>query len=1405
MVAVPAWALHDGETPPVIRITSGGPHATPPGRSWNSNFPFSSTVDLLGTGSAGRQIFMFRMLDWACQNGTAKATTPCPIPERPFLLQITNGAGSPDNPSVSDRLFPNTANEDGPWIAFDADGSFNPNVVGPSAARRQIFLLNLKTNELVQVTNYASGDSVRPEIAERSGIVVFQSNATELSGSTSGTTQVYAYLRGDRAIVPLSFGQGNSRKATLNAGGFFVAFESTSYMIDGDGREADGHDTGISQIFMARIDTQHHSARRYQLTRGNAPSRNPYHAATDKFVVFESSATDLPGTLGSPGTNIFKAPTDSGHYPLIQQLTTLASNGNCHVPSLSDNGDKLAMVCDGDPLRNGTTGNRLFRLEWKIGELQQLTGRGDILGTAHQWYENQHLFVATNTDLSGAGVCDYQLFVINNNEGYWNGAKLRGQLPPDSIPPPTTNVIGPKTLTLLPSGLNGGSQFQITRVDGDPDDGVDSSLVTAQLQVQSTVGVKIGPVGFDGEAPISVPKKSVVTRPFLIPNVGAVCIAAAADGSGLIDCDGGHAGSDTARMRDHDTDDEDPFCQAVGACREDDPTCARPLPHPHFPYRDCGACLPIPTTTTTSLVPPTTTSTTSTTFPIFPTTTFPPGFPTTSTSVTTSTSTTTLPPIKECDVGPYAGVRCQHDGDCRIGLEEQCADDGRYAICNGPDIVDSSGFLAAGGMQMALPVSISLSTNPRGDGLFCSPDDTYTLRDYATTLRLTTGTIAATIINPDLAENAAMTTSLTGVPFDCALLRTTAPAPARLVGLVFSELDMNLLPVTLGDVIMSVALDVQSAPFTAEDFCNPAPCADSAACDDGNPCNGVETCNNGTCTPGPSIQCDDGNTCNGVETCDPASGSCLPGTVLSCDDTNPCTDDTCNPSAGCINTPNTATCSDGNACTTGDVCSGGACTGIAVVCDDGDPCNGVETCNPTSGACQANPPPTCNDNNPCTDDSCQPGLGCVHLNNTLPCSDGNACTTADVCAGGSCTGVVTNCDDGNACNGSETCNPANGLCQPGTPPVCDDTNPCTTDTCIAAVGCVHLNNTNPCSDGNLCTSNDACSAGLCTGTPTVCDDTNACNGIETCNPSTGACVPGVAPNCNDNNGCTDDSCQPAIGCLHTNNTAPCTDGNACTQGDVCGGGNCNPGPALDCDDANACNGLESCDPANGTCVSGTPPNCNDNNPCTDDSCSPALGCQHAANTASCSDGNLCTTGDVCSAGICSGAPVDCDDGNVCNGDESCSPGTGACSPGTPLTCSDTDVCTTDSCNPVSGCEYTPVLNYLSCRGNDVLNQFDLLLGSLGTVTPDQTGGARRRQTLQRLMGNARQLLQQALVAPNPKVANKRLNRSIRALRTFVRNIARANAKGRFSPTLATTLTGDANALISGIETLRGLL
>src|SRR4029077_671397 len=108
---------------------------------------------------------------------------------------------------------------------------------------------------------------------------------------------------------------------------------------------------------------------------------------------------------------------------------------------------------------------------------------------------------------------------------------------------------------------------------------------------------------------------------------------------------------------------------------------------------------------------------------------------------------------------------------------------------------------------------------------------------------------------------------------------------------------------------------------------------------------------------------------------------------------------------------------------------------------------------------------------------------------------------------------------------------------------------------------------------------------------------NVCNGTETC--LLGSCIAGVPFNCVDNNPCTNDSCDPLVGCVN----APVANGTTSSDGNVC-------------------NGAEVCQ--TGTCQPGTALNCADTNPCTADTCDPSGGCQHTAlvDGASCDDGTV---------------------------------------------------------------------------------------------------------------------------------------------------------------------------------------
>ena len=97
-----------------------------------------------------------------------------------------------------------------------------------------------------------------------------------------------------------------------------------------------------------------------------------------------------------------------------------------------------------------------------------------------------------------------------------------------------------------------------------------------------------------------------------------------------------------------------------------------------------------------------------------------------------------------------------------------------------------------------------------------------------------------------------------------------------------------------------------------------------------------------------------------------------------------------------------------------------------------------------------------------------------------------------------------------------------------------------------------------------------------------------------------------------------------------------------------------------CDDGDKCTLADRCEAAQR--APGTAKNCDDGNPCRDDTCDKETGaCKHwpAANV-TCDDGNPCTKGEFCTAGECVSADnvctcektADCakkEDGDKCNG------------------------------------------------------------------------------------------------------------------------------------------------------------
>ncbi|MEE2789743.1 MAG: hypothetical protein VX589_20550 [Myxococcota bacterium] len=357
--------------------------------------------------------------------------------------------------------------------------------------------------------------------------------------------------------------------------------------------------------------------------------------------------------------------------------------------------------------------------------------------------------------------------------------------------------------------------------------------------------------------------------------------------------------------------------------------------------------------------------------------------------------------------------------------------------------------------------------------------------------------------------------------------------------------------------------------------------------DDGHACT-VDTCNEETDTiehRPDSTRCDDGLFCNGVERCD-ADAGCQPGQPPSLDDGISCTRDTCDDVQNrVIHRPDNG------------------------LCDDNLFCNGVEICNPTLD-CQSGAPPRLSDGIDCTIDTCN------EVNDRVEHRPSDAV-----------------CNDSLFCNGRETCSAVNG-CQAGTPPVLDDTQPCTIDTCNEDTDTIEHRPDD-----------------------TRCDDGLFCNGVEQCDANAG-CRMGVPPGRDDGISCTIDTCNEGTDTIeHRPDDTRCDDGLFCNGVEQCDRQfDCQSGQELDlddgvdctedlcdevndrivhqtndnlCDNGLFCDGAETCD-ANDDCQPGIPPTLNDRVGCTIDTCDEAADTvTHTPDDGACIDANLCNGREFC--------------------------------------------------------------------------------------------------------------------------------------------------------------------------------
>jgi hypothetical protein len=390
----------------------------------------------------------------------------------------------------------------------------------------------------------------------------------------------------------------------------------------------------------------------------------------------------------------------------------------------------------------------------------------------------------------------------------------------------------------------------------------------------------------------------------------------------------------------------------------------------------------------------------------------------------------------------------------------------------------------------------------------------------------------------------------------------------------------------------------------------------------------------------------------------------------------------------------------------------------AALCEPGegcflDPCEGNQDC--LSGWCvQHLGESVCTQN---CQEECPAGWNCQAVAGTepdlvfvcvsdfanlcRPCSSNSDCTSTggaeDACidygpGGNFCGGQ---CEGDGDCPWSFSCKDVTTVEGSSLKQCVNDTGECPcTDTSVAlglTTTCQVENEFGTCEGKRTCTEDGltGCDAGI--PGPETCNGINDDCDSETDEPNL---VEGNYVNlCDDGNDCTEDKCMSGEGCMNeVLNEGTCDDGNACTLADHC---------------------------ETGTCL-GTPVECTDDNPCTDDICTETGGCDFPSNQEPCDDNDACTVADQCAGGTCTGIPLPCEchedadcldleDGDLCNGTLVCDtagvPYKCVVNPNTVVTCSEPDgvdaFCQKASCEPeTGGCSFVPDHEGFLCAGGD---------------------------------------------------------------------------------------------------------
>jgi hypothetical protein len=286
-------------------------------------------------------------------------------------LVSKNSAGDPAEGQSSDAL---AISQNGRFVAFSVEAENLPG--GPDTAN--VYLRNLRTGvtRLVSKTSdgdFLDGDSDDPSVSANGRVVAFKSSADNLPGDDSYNDVYVHNRRTGKTKLASQTSSGvraneNSDWPSLSADGSRVSFQSQADNLPGP--------DGITDVFVRNLTTG--STRLVSKTSsgehldaassGNARSMS----ANGRFVIFSSSATNLPG--GNSVQDAYVHSLRSGKTRLVSKSSVgTPGDGESDIGSVSGSGRYVAFESEADNLPGAAGVQDVYLHDRRTGQTRLLS------------------------------------------------------------------------------------------------------------------------------------------------------------------------------------------------------------------------------------------------------------------------------------------------------------------------------------------------------------------------------------------------------------------------------------------------------------------------------------------------------------------------------------------------------------------------------------------------------------------------------------------------------------------------------------------------------------------------------------------------------------------------------------------------------------------------------------------------------------------------------------------------------------------------------------------------------------------------------------------------------------------------------------------------------------------------